>query len=628
MFGLMASVAILIGCRRAVDEVEASEASRFVGTSRAVVGTVAGTKHDASKQGRPTFLDIDYPYPNNVLTVVIFDNDRKKFPAPPETLFSGKRIRVTGLIKEYKGKPEVVVSQPNQIEILDLEEPLPAQKNSHLTSAVDTESSIQLLCNSPLVFDKPVPTTTSTIGAPLLQAIREARSSIDFAIYGLRRQPDVLNALKAAVARGIVVRGVVDTDVEGKNYYDDVDRLIEPLINIRTDQKIDRQTQDMRDDFDQTPFWQPPPEFKGPPQCIGYSLPDNQAIIAVHASREPIVFKGDIMHDKFFVIDHQIVWMGSCNVSDSCSGGYNANVASIIKSSVVAQWYTREFEQMYVHGQFHRQKQPEGGSAGMKTKLSDGTELSAFFSPQDNAMERGVRPILQRARKSIDVAVFYLTHKYITADLISAHQNGIQVRVILDATAAKNEYTKHEILRAAGIPVKVENWGGKMHAKAAVVDGKTLIFGSMNWTSAGERSNDENTVIASSDRLAGEFSTYFEMIWKSIDDRWLKENPDPESRDSGNSWRDGVDNDFDKLVDADDPGTGENPPPMKPLPPFFIVPKEDGHRLIKGAIIGGQRLYYLPTHRTYDSIKINVAAGEQWFPSTWEATKAGWGKAR
>jgi hypothetical protein len=64
-------------------------------------------------------------------------------------------------------------------------------------------------------------------------------------------------------------------------------------------------------------------------------------------------------------------------------------------------------------------------------------------------------------------------------------------------------------------------------------------------------------------------------LWDSIDDRWLQENPDPESRDSGTSCCDGSDNDFDGLVDDDDPGCGDDPPPLHPLPPWRIVPKGD-----------------------------------------------------
>ncbi len=162
-----------------------------------------------------------------------------------------------------------------------------------------------------------------------------------------------------------------------------------------------------------------------------------------------------------------------------------------------------------------------------------------------------------------------------------------------------------------------------MHMKAASVDGKALAVGSMNWTSAGERSNDENTLILRDPVQAGRFSAAFEAMWADIDDKWLSANPMPESRDSRSSLVDGIDNDFDNLVDAaDDPV----PPPV-PLPPHRIVPKADGHGLIKGDIEHGRKIYYLPTDSRYGSVSIDTRAGERWFPSVWEATGAGWRKA-
>jgi phosphatidylserine/phosphatidylglycerophosphate/cardiolipin synthase-like enzyme len=149
----------------------------------------------------------------------------------------------------------------------------------------------------------------------------------------------------------------------------------------------------------------------------------------------------------------------------------------------------------------------------------------------------------------------------------------VKVRVIIDATGATNGYTKHELLRAAGVPVKVENWGGKMHMKSAVIDDDVVVTGSMNWTSAGEYSNDENTIIVRSADHAAQYSRFFETIWASIPDRWLTANPDPESRDSTTSCTDRSDNDFDDLEDAEDPGCGESPPPLPALPPWRIVPK-------------------------------------------------------
>ena len=155
--------------------------------------------------------------------------------------------------------------------------------------------------------------------------------------------------------------------------------------------------------------------------------------------------------------------------------------------------------------------------------------------------------------------------------------------VILDATASKNGYTKHELLRAAGIPVKVENWGGKMHMKSAVIDGQYIITGSMNWTSAGEGGNDENTVIIKSEKMARQYEKYFQKVWDSISDKWLEGRPDPESMNSAAACFDDVDNDFDHLADAEDDGCGETPPSLPPLPPHWFVSKASGEgKLIKG----------------------------------------------
>ena len=363
----------------------------------------------------------------------------------------------------------------------------------------------------------------------------------------------------------------------------------------------------------------------GPPQPVGYSLPGNKAIIAVHASREPLKFKGDMMHNKFVVVDRAIVWTGSTNLSDTGTGGYNANIAAVIKSKIVARWYTDEFEQMHKSGQYHREKQINGRDVALHTTLDDGSMLQAAFSPQGYAMERLLRPLIRNANDSIDIAIFFLTHKRIAGDLIKAHNRGVSVRVIVDATGAKNGYTKHEVLRGAGIPLKVENWGGKMHMKSAIIDHRYVILGSMNWTSAGERDNDENTLVIESTSVANELSKFYETLWSGIPDSWLSGNPDPESKDSGSSCEDGIDNDFDDHIDLEDPGCNSNPPPLPDLPPYQIVPKDDGNELIKGNInTRGERYYFLPTDKYYSRTKIDISKGERWFPSVDEARESGW----
>lgn len=436
---------------------------------------------------------------------------------------------------------------------------------------VADQGSIRLILNDPKQFERPMNACEAEHCRALLELIEGAGESIDFAIYGMRNQTAIMDALVAAKARGVEIRGVVDRDLEGENYYSSTEALVEAIGNVRSDLKADLAIakDEARERYDREPKCQRPEGFEGPLQCLAYDLGES-CLLAAHASREPIEGGAKIMHDKFFVVDGRFVWTGSTNVSDSGTGGYNANLVTVVDSKVLAGWYTEEFEQMYEDGRYHGRKPKPRGEK--KVSLPD-ADLEVYFSPQESPISSRLRPIIRSAQDRIDIAVFFLTHKHIVADLIDAYRRGVRVRVILDATGAKNGYTKHELLRAAGIAVKVENWGGKMHMKSAVIDGETVITGSMNWTSSGDTKNDENTIIVRSPALAKQYEAFFETIWNDIPDRWLTANPDPESKDSTTACTDGVDNDFDHLADAEDPGCGESPPPLPPLPPWRVVGK-------------------------------------------------------
>jgi DNA/RNA endonuclease YhcR with UshA esterase domain len=92
----------------------AAEAGDHVGEVATVCGTVASARYAASSKGKPTFLNLDKPYPNQAFTIVIWGSDRSKF-GRPELEYHEKRICVTGKIAEYRGKPQVVAEDPKQI---------------------------------------------------------------------------------------------------------------------------------------------------------------------------------------------------------------------------------------------------------------------------------------------------------------------------------------------------------------------------------------------------------------------------------------------------------------------------------------------------------------------------------
>jgi len=93
-----------------------AEAKNHIGERGTVCGKVASTHYADRTKGSPTFLSLDEPYPHQIFTILIWGSDRSKF-GEPESKYANQRICVTGLIKDYRGVPEMIADQPSQIVI-------------------------------------------------------------------------------------------------------------------------------------------------------------------------------------------------------------------------------------------------------------------------------------------------------------------------------------------------------------------------------------------------------------------------------------------------------------------------------------------------------------------------------
>lgn len=62
-----------------------------------------------------SLLNIGNAYPKEYFTIVVNKIDEGKFPSPPSAMFIGNKICVTGIVSEYKGKMQIVVTEPKQI---------------------------------------------------------------------------------------------------------------------------------------------------------------------------------------------------------------------------------------------------------------------------------------------------------------------------------------------------------------------------------------------------------------------------------------------------------------------------------------------------------------------------------
>jgi hypothetical protein len=80
-----------------------------------VCGVVASARYAERTHLRPTFLNLDKPYPDPAFTILIWGENRAKFGTAEQSLLH-KRVCVSGSIRDYGGKPEVIASEPRPIE--------------------------------------------------------------------------------------------------------------------------------------------------------------------------------------------------------------------------------------------------------------------------------------------------------------------------------------------------------------------------------------------------------------------------------------------------------------------------------------------------------------------------------
>lgn len=129
---------------------------------------------------------------------------------------------------------------------------------------------------------------------------------------------------------------------------------------------------------------------------------------------------------------------------------------------------------------------------------------------------------INKAEKSIYVAVAWLTDKVIFTALCEKAKAEIHVELLLIDDAINNDYASfdHNLLTDYGgkvFFVSPSKEGAIMHHKFCIIDGKTVITGSYNWSKKAQQ-NDENVVITSE---ASELGIRFLQEFNSIKERSL-----------------------------------------------------------------------------------------------------------
>ena len=79
---------------------------------------ISGKIINVGSSGRVNFLNFDTERPP-AFVAIVFRKDLEKFSQPLEETYKNKIVRVRGRVSLYRDRPEIVVTSPDQIEILD-----------------------------------------------------------------------------------------------------------------------------------------------------------------------------------------------------------------------------------------------------------------------------------------------------------------------------------------------------------------------------------------------------------------------------------------------------------------------------------------------------------------------------
>ena len=217
-----------------------------------------------------------------------------------------------------------------------------------------------------------------------------------------------------------------------------------------------------------------------------------------------------LMHHKFVIVDQWDVWTGSMNFT--LNGAYrNDNNLLHLRSGSVAKNFEREFEEMFLEGRFGRLSRRDTPFPRLDLESA---QVETYFSPDDDPLV-GLLEALQTAETQVLVMAYTLTQDALTEILIEQSRNGQDVRVLMEAGQISSTGNDFIQLKEGGVDARTDRNPYNMHHKVIILDERTVITGSYNFTRSAEERNDENLLIIKDEDLAAAYLVEFSRIWEA-----------------------------------------------------------------------------------------------------------------
>ena len=144
-----------------------------------------------------------------------------------------------------------------------------------------------------------------------------------------------------------------------------------------------------------------------------------------------------------------------------------------------------------------------------------------FFMPmQGKEAEKKLFSTFTHAHKSIKIIIYSFTNRRIAKALKIASTHNIKITIIADEKEAKfNRSVIPNLAVIKNIKVYILHGNrykhggfGKLHAKVSIIDNKTLITGSANYTYSAFYKNYEYVIFHKNTALINEFNKFFDYL--------------------------------------------------------------------------------------------------------------------
>jgi len=260
-----------------------------------------------------------------------------------------------------------------------------------------------------------------------------------------------------------------------------------------------------------------------------------------------------LMHHKFLIADGRWLVTGSANFTASGTHGDagasrtrgNVNHLLRIDSPALAALFDAEFQRMWGDGPGGEADSRFGISkeqGGVQSASVGNTAVEVLFSPHRRRdPENGLAFLEQRlaqATSHVDMALFVFSAQGLADQLALLNHQGMAIRLLADPGFASRSFSEVLDLLGVALPdhrckIETDNtpWtrplqgvgtpklarGDKMHHKFAVIDGKTVITGSFNWSPAAAHANDEALLVVHSPVLAAHFTREMDRMWQGAE---------------------------------------------------------------------------------------------------------------